>query len=102
VGETISVAASDLSTKFNATCFGDREGYYSYSNLGSCVDIFAPGVDVYAACGGTNRCAEVNDTRCIPLSPTKTTRTTGNDQLMRLLTETESWVCGTSNVLSQA
>ena len=52
VGETLSVAGSDLGTKFNVTHYGDREGIYSYSNTGSCVDIFAPGVDVYAACGG--------------------------------------------------
>ena len=52
VGQTLSVAGSDLSTKFNATRYGDREGIYSYSNTGSCVDIFAPGVDIYAACGG--------------------------------------------------
>ena len=52
VGQTISVAGSDLTTKFNATHYGDPEGYYTFSNTGSCVDIFAPGVDIYAACGG--------------------------------------------------
>ena len=52
VGQTLAIAGSDLSTKFNATHYGDREGIYSYSNTGSCVDIFAPGVDIYAACGG--------------------------------------------------
>ncbi|BDA45556.1 probable aqualysin-1 at C-terminar half [Coccomyxa sp. Obi] len=61
VGETISVAGSDLATKFNKTSYGDVEGFYSYSNTGSCVDIFAPGVDIYSACGGTFRCAQVND-----------------------------------------
>ncbi len=44
VGETISVAGSDLGTKFNTTSFGDVEGFYSYSNTGSCVDVLAPGV----------------------------------------------------------
>ncbi|EIE20313.1 subtilisin-like protein [Coccomyxa subellipsoidea C-169] len=61
VGETISVAGSDLGTKFNTTSFGDVEGFYSYSNTGSCVDVLAPGVDVYSACGGSFRCAQVND-----------------------------------------
>lgn len=43
VGETISVAASDLSTKFNSTNLMAKDGYYTFSNLGSCVDLFAPG-----------------------------------------------------------
>jgi hypothetical protein len=46
VGQTVSVAGSDLATKFNQTRYGDPEGFYSYSNTGSCVDIFAPGVRV--------------------------------------------------------
>ena len=41
--ETISVGATDLSTKFTGTHYGDLESVYSYSNLGPCVDIFAPG-----------------------------------------------------------
>ena len=43
MGETISVAASDLSTKFNSTDRIVKDGFYTFSNLGSCVDIFAPG-----------------------------------------------------------
>ena len=43
MGETVSVAASDLSTKFNSTNMMAKDGFYTFSNLGSCVDIFAPG-----------------------------------------------------------
>lgn len=52
VPETITVAASNLKTKFGETAAGDIEGIYKWSNTGSCVDVFAPGVDIYAACGG--------------------------------------------------
>ena len=41
--ETISVGATDLSTKFTGTHYGNFESVYSYNNLGPCVDIFAPG-----------------------------------------------------------
>ena len=37
------MGATDLSTKFTGTHYGDFESVYSYSNLGPCVDIFAPG-----------------------------------------------------------
>lgn len=39
----MSVAASDMSTKFNSTKMMAKDGFYTFSNLGSCVDIFAPG-----------------------------------------------------------
>lgn len=37
------MAASDMSTKFNSTKMMAKDGFYTFSNLGSCVDIFAPG-----------------------------------------------------------
>ena len=37
------MGASDLSTKFNSTDHIVKDGFYTFSNLGSCVDIFAPG-----------------------------------------------------------
>jgi subtilisin family serine protease len=40
---------------------GDAEDLYRWSNTGACIDIFAPGVDIFAACGGAKRCEEVND-----------------------------------------
>ena len=39
------MGATDLSTKFTGTHYGDFESVYSYNNLGPCVDIFAPGED---------------------------------------------------------
>ena len=49
VNGTISVAGSDMADKFGA---GSSDFLYEYDNTGSCVDIFAPGVDIMAACGG--------------------------------------------------
>jgi hypothetical protein len=40
---------------------GDEESLYSWSNTGSCVTVFAPGVDIFAACGGPSRCATVDN-----------------------------------------
>ena len=61
VEETLTVAASDLGAKFSPAdqvpgAEGAREGLYRWSNTGACVDLFAPGVDIYAACGGGGRC----------------------------------------------
>lgn len=52
VPETITVAASNLATKFGQTQQDDEEGMYRWSNTGKCVDVFAPGEDIYGACGG--------------------------------------------------
>lgn len=61
VPEVITVAATDVDTKYNGTSKGDSENMYKWSNTGPCVDIFAPGVDIYSACGGQSRCEEVKD-----------------------------------------
>ena len=61
VPEVITVAATDVDTKYNGTSKGDSETMYKWSNTGPCVDIFAPGVDIYSACGGQSRCEEVKD-----------------------------------------
>lgn len=57
--ETITVGASDLASKFSNAVGSERP--YEWSNTGHCVDIFAPGVDVYSACGGQERCQPVTD-----------------------------------------
>jgi subtilisin family serine protease len=62
VDAPITVAASDLSTKFGKTSTRDQESLYRWSNTGECIDIFAPGVDIYSACGGDSRCDAVSDT----------------------------------------
>ena len=55
VNGTIAVAASDMSNKFNPPGSGDYELIYEYDNTGRCVDVFAPGVDIMAACGGAGK-----------------------------------------------
>ena len=51
VNGTLAVAGSDMSSKFDTTQT-NSDILYEYDNTGSCVDIFAPGVDIMAACGG--------------------------------------------------
>lgn len=61
VPEVLTVAATDVPSKYNGTAAGDAETMYRWSNTGPCVDLFAPGVDIYSACGGQGRCPEVTD-----------------------------------------
>lgn len=58
VPEAISVGASNLAAKYGLmmTPGVQAEDLYRWSNTGACVDIFAPGVDIYAACGGAREC----------------------------------------------
>lgn len=55
VNGTIAVAGSDASNKFNPSEPGDHEMLYEFDNTGRCVDVFAPGVDILAACGGAGK-----------------------------------------------
>ncbi|GAB4817850.1 hypothetical protein N2152v2_004896 [Parachlorella kessleri] len=61
VPEVITVAASNVATKYNGTRTGDPEDSYKWANTGPCVDVFAPGVDIYSACGGASRCQVVDN-----------------------------------------
>ncbi|MEW5300832.1 MAG: hypothetical protein WDW36_003732 [Sanguina aurantia] len=60
--EALTVAASNMDNKFAAS--GPRGGndtLYRWSNTGACVTLFAPGVEIYGACGGPSRCADLSD-----------------------------------------
>ncbi|KAH7619536.1 putative Extracellular serine proteinase [Nannochloris sp. 'desiccata'] len=61
VPEVITVSATDVKNKYNGTFKGGSEGMYEWSNTGPCVDIHAPGVDIYSACGSQSRCDEVTN-----------------------------------------
>jgi subtilisin family serine protease len=60
VNDAITVAASDVPTKYEDSGIQEDIPYY-WSNMGSCVDIFAPGVDIYSACGSPKRCNRLQD-----------------------------------------
>jgi subtilisin family serine protease len=61
VPEVITVAATDLATKYNSSSASDKDTTYRWGNSGPCVDVFAPGVDIYSACGSEARCDVVDD-----------------------------------------
>ena len=57
VAVPIAVAASDFSGKFAPPDIERSvESLYRWSNTGACVDLLAPGVDIYSACAGAGRC----------------------------------------------
>jgi subtilisin family serine protease len=58
----ITVAGSDALNKFEREAvFDPPDVPWPLSNMGPCVDIFAPGTDILSACGGSRRCAPLAD-----------------------------------------
>ena len=67
VPQALTVGASSVSGYFKAGALppsgakGVADSLYSWTDTGACVGIFAPGVNVQSACGGTNRCSAPGD-----------------------------------------
>ena len=61
VAEAITVAATNLPAKFASARPGGPETLYSFGNFGACVDILAPGVDIFAACAADKRCGRATN-----------------------------------------
>lgn len=61
----ITVAATDIPTKYerdgSSSVQSQEDVIYFWGNMGSCVDIFAPGVQIYSACGSNQRCSNLSD-----------------------------------------
>ena len=68
VPEAISVGATSMLRYFvngalppASPAAGGADSLYTWTDTGPCVSIFAPGVNVLSACGGTNRCSSPGD-----------------------------------------
>lgn len=67
VPEAITVAATSVDDEYNRSQASVQEysstleTMYTWSNTGPCIDIFAPGVNIYSACGAPSRCAVLNN-----------------------------------------
>ena len=64
----ITVAGSDLSEKFQDGRLVTKDITYSWTNTGSCVSLFAPGVDILAACGGSGPYFSFMPCQILPMS----------------------------------
>ncbi|KAK9868509.1 hypothetical protein WJX84_010693 [Apatococcus fuscideae] len=94
VDVVLAVAASDVANKFSPGQ-QQRDILYSWDNTGPCVDLFAPGVDIYGACGGPGLCSPVNDSTYA--FQTQTTALNGDWQPVRMQGLFE---CACTNVLA--
>lgn len=65
VPEAITVGGSDLSGRNPSSSLPSNgssptgDTVYTDGNQGPCLDLFAPGVDIYSVCGGVRRCGNV-------------------------------------------
>lgn len=59
VSEAITVGASDILRSNEYAGEQQYDGMYHDGNQGPCVDIIAPGVDIYSVCGGHRRCGNI-------------------------------------------
>lgn len=65
---TVPAAAADscccctLLLRCSADCIKTSLSWFRSLPQGPCVKVFAPGTDIYSACGGSNRCSSVSDT----------------------------------------
>lgn len=60
VPDVITVAASDIPNKYDPSS-EQQDIIYYWNNLGPCVNLFAPGVDIYSVCGSAKRCSKLGD-----------------------------------------
>ena len=60
-GDACDVSPARVPSTLTTAASDSADVAYSWGNDGACVDVYAPGVDVVSACGGSKRCANPSD-----------------------------------------